>query len=69
MGRKKDRADIGKHRGPGRKTKKQGEPDLPEHVKKYIENGKLKYKKLILSSLNLKSESPVQCCRGCGIRQ
>ena len=42
MGRKKDRADIGKHRGPGRKTKKQGEPDLPEHVKKYIENGKIK---------------------------
>ena len=33
MGRKKDRTDIGKNRGPGRKAKKQGDPEFPDRLK------------------------------------
>ncbi|XP_041479665.1 25S rRNA (cytosine-C(5))-methyltransferase nop2-like [Lytechinus variegatus] len=34
MGRKKDRSELGKTRGPGRKARKQEEPSLPRHLKK-----------------------------------
>ena len=33
MGRKKDRSELGKSKGPGRKARKQEEPSLPRHLK------------------------------------
>eukprot|EP00057_Strongylocentrotus_purpuratus_P008742 XP_011663216.1 PREDICTED: 25S rRNA (cytosine-C(5))-methyltransferase nop2 [Strongylocentrotus purpuratus] len=42
MGRKKDRSELGKNRGPGRKARKQEEPSLPRHLTKSSEAGQSK---------------------------